>query len=153
MAPPAAPLGAAGPAQTLLSPLLLLAYAIPYFVRVRTLRRRGAPVPIWRQACFAGAMLLLLAAVSAPVDRLADERLSWHMTEHLAIGDLAPLLVVLGCTGPVIAPLLRLGFARPLRRLSHPLVAFGLWATDLYVWHLAFAYDGALRHDLVHDLE
>ena len=34
MAPAAAPVGAAGPAQTLLSPLLLLAYTIPYFVRV-----------------------------------------------------------------------------------------------------------------------
>jgi cytochrome c oxidase assembly factor CtaG len=153
MAWPAAQPAAAGPAQTLLSPLLLLVYAIPYYVRTRTLRRRGAPVPAWRQACFAGALLLLLIAVSPPVDRLADERLSWHMTEHLVIGDIAPLLVVLACTGPVIAPLMRLPLTRPLRVLSHPVVAFSLWAADLYLWHLAFAYDGALRHDVVHVFE
>jgi cytochrome c oxidase assembly factor CtaG len=150
MAWPAHSLAAVGPAETLLSPLLLLAYAIPYVVRARTLRRRGTPVPAWRQACFAGALVLLLAAVSAPVDRLADERLSAHMAEHLAIGDIAPLLVVLGCTGPMIAPLLRLSITRPLRHLTHPLVAFGLWAANLSLWHLAVAYEGALRHDLVH---
>jgi cytochrome c oxidase assembly factor CtaG len=150
---PAHPLAAVGPAETLLSPLLLLAYVIPYVVRARTLRRRGSPVPAWRQACFAGAVVLLLASVSAPVDRLADERLSVHMAEHLVIGDVAPLLVVLGCTGPMIAPLLRLPLTRPLRHLSHPLVAFGLWAANLYLWHLAAAYDGALRHDAVHVLQ
>lgn len=148
-----APSASAGPAQTLLSPLLLLVYAIPYFARTRTLRRRGSPVPAWRQACFAGALLLLLIAVSPPVDRLADERLSAHMTEHLLIGDIAPLLVVLACTGPVIAPLMRLPVTRPLRVLSHPVLAFSLWAADLYLWHLAFAYEGALRHDVVHVVE
>jgi putative membrane protein len=150
MAWPAQPLAAAGPAETLVSPLLLLAYVIPYVVRARTLRRRGSPVPAWRQACFAGAVLALLGAVSAPVDALADRRLSAHMAEHLVIGDLAPLLVVLGCTGPMIAPLLRLGIARPLRHLTHPLFAFGLWAANLYLWHLAVAYQGALHHDVVH---
>jgi putative membrane protein len=146
-------LASAGPAETLLSPLLLVAYATPYALRARTLARRGTPVPAWRQACFAGAFVLLLAAVSPPVDRLADERLSAHMAEHLVIGDLAPLLVVLGCTGPVLAPVLRLGLARPLRRLSHPVVAFALWAADLYLWHLPFAYQAALRHDVVHVLQ
>jgi cytochrome c oxidase assembly factor CtaG len=146
-------LAAVGPAETLLSPLLLLAYATPYFLRARTLRWRGAPVPLWRQACFAGALVLLLAAVSPPVDELADERLSVHMAEHLVIGDIAPLLVVLGCTGPVIAPVLRLGIARPLRVLSNPLVAFALWTANISLWHLAVAYEGALRHDLVHVLQ
>jgi putative membrane protein len=29
-------------------------------------------------------------------------------------------------------------------------VAIALWAANLYLWHLAWAYEGALRHDLVH---
>jgi putative membrane protein len=40
-----------------------------------------------------------------------------------------------------------------LRRLSHPLIAFPLWAVDLYVWHLPFFYQAALRHPTVHALE
>ncbi len=72
------------------------------------------------------------------------------MAEHLVIGDLAPLLVVLGLTGPLLAPVLRVA---DLRGLDHPVVAFALWTLDLYAWHLRFAYEGALRHDLVHVLQ
>jgi hypothetical protein len=43
------------------------------------------------------------------------------MVEHLAIGDLGTLLLVLGLTGPVLAPVLRIGFFDRLRVLAHPL--------------------------------
>jgi putative membrane protein len=140
-------------AQVAVPPLLLAAYAVPYVMRARTLRRRGRPVPAWRLACFAGAVALLVAATIPPVGRLADRRLSAHMVEHLIIGDLAPLLAVLGCSGPVLAPLLRTSLAERLRGLAHPAVAFGLWAADLYLWHLPFAYEAAVRHDTVHVLQ
>jgi putative membrane protein len=143
-------LATVGATQAVLPPLLLAAYAIPYAWRARTLRRRGRPVPAWRRWCFAGAIALLALAVSAPVDHLADTRLSAHMAEHLVIGDLAPLLAVLGCSGPVLAPLLRTAPVERLRFLAHPVVAFLLWAADLYLWHLPFAYQAALHHDLVH---
>jgi putative membrane protein len=35
----------------------------------------------------------------------------------------------------------------------HPFAALGLWAVDLYVWHLPFLYQAALRHDVVHAFE
>jgi cytochrome c oxidase assembly factor CtaG len=141
------------PSQAVLAPVLLAAYAAPYAWRARTLRRRGRPVPPWRIACFAGAVALLALAVSPWADRLADTHLSDHMIEHLIIGDLAPLLAVLGCTGPLLAPLLRMKPVERLRFLSHPVVAFALWAADLYLWHLPFAYQAALRHDVVHVLQ
>src|SRR4051794_16666130 len=75
------------------------------------------------------------------------------MAEHLVIGDLAPLLVVLGCSGPILAPLLSLRAVARLRWITHPVAAFALWAANLYAWHLSVAYQGALRHDLVHALE
>ena len=136
-----------------LAPVLLAAYAVPYAWRARTLRRRGRPVPLWRLGCFAAAVLLLALAVSPPADHLADTRLSAHMAEHLIIGDIAPLLAVLGVTGPLLAPLLRKPLVERLRPLSHPVAAFCLWAADLYLWHLPFAYEAALRHDLVHVLQ
>jgi cytochrome c oxidase assembly factor CtaG len=88
-----------------------------------------------------------------PLDTLADDVLYVHMAQHLIIGDVASLLIVLGLTGPVLAPLLRIRFTRPIRVLANPLVALVLWAVDLYAWHLPVLYQLAIRHDLVHALE
>ena len=136
--------------RALLALITLAGYGALYATRARTLRRRGHPVPAWRQACFAGGLGVLLVATSAPIDDIAGRRFSAHMIEHLLIGDLAPLLIVLGCSGPILAPLLRMRFAEVLRVLTHPVVAFALWTMNLYVWHLGFAYEGALDHDVVH---
>jgi cytochrome c oxidase assembly factor CtaG len=67
------------------------------------------------------------------------------------LGDLAPLLIVVGLTGPLLAPVLRPTTA--LRPLSLPFVALPLWALDLYLWHLRGPYQLAVRHDVVHVLE
>jgi cytochrome c oxidase assembly factor CtaG len=75
------------------------------------------------------------------------------MVEHLLIGDIAALLLVLGLTGPVLAPLLRTPGLRWLRALAHPIVALVLWAANLYVWHLPALYQAALRDDLIHALQ
>jgi putative membrane protein len=62
-------------------------------------------------------------------------------------------LIVLGLTGPLLAPILRIRVFDRLRALSHPAVAFPLWAVDLFVWHLPVFYQAALRHSGVHALE
>jgi putative membrane protein len=139
-----------GPPQVVLAPLALAGYGALYAARARTLARRGQPVPTWRMAGFGAGLALLLIATSAPIDLLADRRFSAHMAEHLIIGDLAPLLVVLGCSGPILARLLKVGAVAHLRTLTRPVVAFGLWAANLYLWHLPLAYEGALEHDLLH---
>jgi cytochrome c oxidase assembly factor CtaG len=131
----------------------LVAYAIPYGLRARTLARRGRPVPTWRVWCFAAGVLVLAVAISVPIDRLASSSLVAHMTEHLLIADVASLLLVLGLTGPVLAPLLRIRAIDRLRALTHPVPAFTIWALNLWLWHLAVAYEGALRHDAVHALQ
>jgi cytochrome c oxidase assembly factor CtaG len=131
----------------------MAAYALPYAVRTRTLRREGRPVPAWRQACFAAGTLLILAVTTPPADRLADSLLAAHMAQHLVLGDLAALLIALGLTGPVLQPLLRHRPNRALAWLGNPLVAFPLWALNLYAWHVPALYQAALRHDLVHSLQ
>jgi cytochrome c oxidase assembly factor CtaG len=79
--------------------------------------------------------------------------LVYHMAQHIVIGDLCSLLVVLGITGPVIQPMLHFRTTRPLRKLANPLVAFVLWGVDLYGWHLPGAYVAAIEHDLIHAAE
>ena len=75
------------------------------------------------------------------------------MAEHLLIGDLAALLLVLGFTGPLLAPLLRNRAIGWLRVFTHPVVAVTAWAINFYVWHLPALYQAALRHDAIHALE
>jgi putative membrane protein len=134
-------------------PLVLLVYAVPYAIRARALRRTGRRVPAGRMACFAAGLVVLGAALSAPVGALADRRFAGHMAEHLALGDVAPLLLVAGCTGPLLAPVLRLPVARALRGLGHPAVAIVVWAATLSAWHLPAAYDLTLRSEAAHAAE
>ncbi|HUN77573.1 MAG TPA: cytochrome c oxidase assembly protein [Solirubrobacteraceae bacterium] len=128
-------------------------YIALYVPRCRTLRHEGRPVADWRRYSFFAGIALLVVVQLPPLDGLADEVLLAHMIQHILIGDIASLLIVLGLTGPVLAPLLRLSPTRPLRTLSHPLVALTLWATDLYAWHVPLLYQLAIRYDLVHALE
>jgi cytochrome c oxidase assembly factor CtaG len=132
-----------------LVPSLLLAAV--YAKRVHTLRERGTAPPEWRIGLFALGVLLLLIALVSPLDYYAERSFGMHMTQHILLGDLAPLALLGGLTRPVLRPLLR--FVHPLRRIFHPGAALGLWALNLYVWHLPFLYEAALRHDAVHALE
>jgi putative membrane protein len=144
---------AAGPADGLFLPVLALVWWLPYRARAKKLAHQRRAVPQWRQACFAAGLIVLAVALSPPVDVLADQLLVAHMAEHLLIGDVAALLIVLGFTGPLLAPILRNRYLGRLRVLTHPVVAFAVWATNFYVWHLPVLYQAALRHDAIHALQ
>ena len=134
-----------------LAPLVLFGAA--YGVRARTLARRGTPVPRWRIALFSLGLLLFLAAIVSPIAQLGEGRFSFHMGQHLLLGDLAPLALLAGLTGPLLRPLLAVRAVHALRVLAHPLVALPIWVANMVLWHLPFAYEAAVRHDLVHALE
>ena len=65
------------------------------------------------------------------------------MIQHLLLGDIAPLLVVLGLTGPLLRPLLAHALGAAAALLTHPLVALPLWIVDFYVWHVPVLYQAA----------
>jgi putative membrane protein len=124
-----------------------------YSRRAATLASRGRPVPAWRIASFGLGLLAILAGLVSPLDTAAEELLWPHLVQHLLIGDLGALLLVLGLTGPLLQPLLAIRAIDRLQALTHPLVALPLWIADLYVWHLPFLYQAALAHSGVHALE
>jgi putative membrane protein len=140
-----------------LEPLQLvptLVVAALYARRVRTLRRRGTPVEPWRPWLFGLGIGLVLLALASPIDAFGEEEfLSFHMLQHVILGDLAPLALVAGLSGPILRPVLALRPVNALRFLAYPLVALPLWTVDLYVWHLPFLYQAALHHDSIHALE
>jgi cytochrome c oxidase assembly factor CtaG len=133
-----------------LGPLALI--GLFYARRARALARHAHPQPRWRAICFYCG-LALIAGTLTGLDSASEELLYAHMIEHLLVGDLAALLIVLGLTGPLLAPLLRNKLIDRLRALSHPAIAFPLWTLDLYLWHAPALYEAALRHPAIHALE
>jgi len=136
-----------------LEALPLLVAAVLYAKRSVSLAERGRPVPLWRQLCFAGGLLTMAVALVSPVSHVAEELVIAHMVEHLLLGDLATLLLVLGLTGPLLQPILAIPVFDRLRILAHPLVAFPLWALNFYFWHIPVFYDAAYGGAAVHALE
>jgi len=133
--------------------LPLLVAAGLYAKRASTLARKGRPVPIWRQLCFAGGLLMIVVALFSPIGHISEELVIAHMVEHLLLGDIATLLMVLGLTGPLLQPVLAIPVFDRLRILAHPLVAFPLWAINFYVWHIPSLYEAAYGTAAMHVIE
>ena len=137
-------------------PLQLIAVTVAaaaYALRGVSLAREGRPVPTWRVACFASGILLITVGLVSPLSHMGLELLLVHMTQHLLLGDIGALLIVLGLTGPLLQPLLAIRVIDRLRVLTHPLVALPLWAASLYVWHIPALYQATLTSDAVHALQ
>src|SRR3954464_15139320 len=141
--------------DVVLAPLQLLPATIAgvlYALRVHALRGTPRAVAAVRQWSFYGGLVVIVATLTM-TGRLSDELFAAHMAEHLLIADLGSLLLVLGLTGPLLAPVLRLPVLGRLRALTNPLVALPLWALSLYAWHLDALYVGSVDHAAVHALQ
>lgn len=124
--------------------LLLLALIL----RAGMLRGAGIPVPVARLACAAVGCVVIVVAVLA-LDGEGDRLLYWHTVQQLLIGDLAPLLLAIGLTTAMLAPLSR----TPLRYaaiLADPRIALSLWTANIVIWQLSGPFDAALAHHWLH---
>jgi cytochrome c oxidase assembly factor CtaG len=138
---------------------LILAEGL-YIRALRVLGRRGVAVPRGQIACWHIGLGLQAIALLSPIGSLADELLSAHMAEHLLLADLGAPLLLAGVRNPVLAfylprevlvPLARRRRLRALfRTLRLPYVAIPVYVVVLYGWHLSFAFEGAVRNDVVH---
>jgi cytochrome c oxidase assembly factor CtaG len=126
---------------------------VAYWARVMSLSWEGRSTPLWRQLCFGSGLLLIAVALFSPVGHIAEELVIAHMAEHLLIGDLASLLLVLGLTKAILQPILAIRLFNRLQVLTHPLVAFPLWALNFYLWHVPGLYDAAYGTAPIHALE
>jgi cytochrome c oxidase assembly factor CtaG len=126
---------------------------ILYWHRATVLSWDGRPVPAWRQACFAAGLGAIAIALFSPIGHLSEELVIAHMGEHLLIGDLAALLLVLGLTRSLLQPLLAIRLFNRLEILTHPAVAFPLWAGNLFLWHVPALYQDAYGAAPVHAFE
>jgi putative membrane protein len=143
---------------------LIVLPAALYARAVTILSRRGFRVPTWQQASWYAGLVLMAVALLSPLDSLGEtDLLSAHMAQHLLIADLSAPLLVIGLRSPVYAFVLpralfvELARSRRLRAtfrfLKRPLVAAPVWIAVLYGWHLAPAYEAALRSPVLHALQ
>jgi cytochrome c oxidase assembly factor CtaG len=121
------------------------ALALAYILAARRYRAER-----WRIACFAAALVLILAVFVTPLHVLALRYLlSVHLLQNVVLAEWAPALFVLALPPGFAAAAGRLRMARVL---THPLVALPLWLSTYFAWHVPAAYDAALRHSgsLIH---
>jgi putative membrane protein len=129
----------------------------------RRLRRRGVRIRWTNAALFTLGVVVGTLAIVSPLDELADRLLAAHMAQHLLLGDVMPLFLVLGARGPMTVFLLprallvwlarRRRFVWLVARLMRPRVAFAAWLVSGVAWHVPAAYDLAVAHPAVHALE
>ena len=134
------------------------AYVWFYIRRFREVRRTSGPrgAGARQLAAFAGSLVAILAALVSPLDGLGEDYLfSAHMVQHLLLGDIAPLLMLLALSRVIMRPLTRRlqAVERGLGPLAHPATALVLWLVLVYLWHVPALYDAALEHSAVHALQ
>ena len=112
--------------------------------------RRHRPTSV-RIACFAGAIAIFLAVSLTPLATLAFHYVLWaHLVQNVALAEWIPLLLV-ASVPPGLAGLVTR--YRPVRAVTHPLVALPLWLGSYIVWHVPVAYEAALEHHALLHLE
>ncbi len=119
-----------------------------------------------RLAVFLGGLGAITLAIASPLDALAGQLLSAHMTQHLLLMMVAPPLLWLGAP---VAPMLR-GLPRRIRRsvaaglasrpvrttadvIAHPAFGWVSFAVAFWAWHTPRLYELALQSHAWHHLE
>jgi putative membrane protein len=153
-------------------PLVVAALGITGWLYLRGVRavwqsagaRRG--VQMWEVGVFTAGWLTLAVAVVSPLHRLGGVLFSAHMVQHeLLMAVAAPLLVI---GRPVVAFLwgVPVSWRRTLgawaaaasvratwELLTLPLVAWGLHAVAIWLWHAPALYEATLRSEMTHTLQ
>jgi putative copper resistance protein D len=146
-----------------LDPLLLLTLAAGglYVAGVRRLAVRGRRWPLHRSICFGIGLALVVFVTQSGFAKYDRVLFSLHVVQHLALGMLAPVFLVLGA--PVTLFLqashraaqqrgLRALRSRPVLVITHPLIVWVLFGGTLVVLYFTGLYELSLRDPWVHFL-
>ncbi len=137
-----------------------------YVAGAAHLRRRGDAWPVGRTAAWLLGCLTLVLVTSSGVGAYGAAMFSVHMSQHMVLNMLIPVLLVLGApatlmlrTLPKAEPdqpprsrdwLMLLLHSWPTRWLSHPAIAFSLFVGSLYVVYFTPLLDTLLRYHWGH---
>jgi cytochrome c oxidase assembly factor CtaG len=108
-----------------------------------------------RLALFLAGIATIVAALLSPIDRLGEQLFLMHMTQHLLLLDIAPILIILSLSKKLLRPVTRRTVSVEKRAgwFGTPTFAITLYVLTMWIWHIPLLYDGALENDYVHVLE
>ncbi|MBN4928127.1 bifunctional copper resistance protein CopD/cytochrome c oxidase assembly protein [Hoyosella rhizosphaerae] len=142
--------------------------ALLYLRGVWTLHKRGDAWPVIRTVSWISGTVVLLVATSSGVGKYAHAMFSVHMSSHMLLSMLVPVLLVLG--GPVTLALRALkpagkggvpgprewilaGVHSPVSKvLTQPIVAAVLFVAGFYVLYFGGIFDSVVASHTAHIL-
>jgi cytochrome c oxidase assembly factor CtaG len=135
----------------------LAALGAIYVIGWRRARLPRAPHPpgYGRLALFCSGLLVIYLALASPIDPLGEQLLVMHMTQHVLLLDIAPILLILGLTKGILRPITRRVRTIEERAgfFAHPAFAVFLYVGAMWFWHVPAMYDLALRYPNIHAIE
>ncbi len=144
-------------------PLSLVPVAVlvvVYVRRFRAVRREdgsaGRGAGAGHALAFAGGVAALVLALASPLDGLGEDYLfSAHMLQHVLLGDIAPVLLLLSLSRVLLRPVTRrlTSVERALGPFASPVTGLVLWLALMYLWHVPALYEAAVEQPVVHLVE
>jgi putative copper resistance protein D len=143
---------------------VILAASAYWMARVVVDRRHPSnPVPRWRLWSWLAGLAAIVVALASPIEAYDTTLFSVHMVQHLLLTMVAAPLLVLAAPITLLlrvsSPSVRRGWILPVlhsrvvRLVSHPLVAWSLFAAVMWFSHFSPLFDAALEDDTLHRLE
>ncbi|HKG38744.1 MAG TPA: cytochrome c oxidase assembly protein [Conexibacter sp.] len=137
--------------------IALALYLGVYLVRWKRARTPDEPHPpsVGRLLAFVTGIVVLVAALCSPIDRLGEQILAMHMVQHVLLLDVAPILLILGLTKVLLRPATRRihWVEQRVGWLALPIFAVVLYTAAMWIWHIPALYDAAAEHAGIHVLE
>jgi len=124
------------------------------YERGARLRGISQPSPARRFSYYA-ALVVMFFSLNGWLHDLSDTYLfSAHMLQHLLLAFAVAPLMIIGVTGDMLRPVLRLRGVGPLARwISAPTRCFAVFNIVVAAWHLPPLYNYALAHHGVHIMQ
>lgn len=128
---------------------------------------RPRELPPWRMISFLSGIAVGWLAIASPIDALGQFLLFAHMTQHVLLMSISPILIVLGApTVPILRGLPRSFVKNDLAPwmnssafhwlqdlITHPVFVWLITNISFVLWHTPTAYELALRNNTWHDVE
>jgi cytochrome c oxidase assembly factor CtaG len=137
----------------------VIVLAAGYVIGVRRLRVHGRSWPTARTVAFLAGLALVLVATESGIAAYDEVLFSLHIVQHILLGMVAPLLLVLGApitlalqagSRPVQRRILRILRSGPVKVLTHPLTAWLLFSTSIVTLYFTPLYELSLRNGWFH---
>jgi putative membrane protein len=132
-----------------------------YWAATRRLAGRGLKWPLKRTAPWWAGLAVMGAATQSGLATYDTTSFAAHAVQHILLGMLAPILLALGA--PITLALqasrratqrdlLRLLHSRPVRLLTHPLLAWMLFGGSMFALYFTKLYADTVGNTVLHDL-